>query len=581
MAALASIRNSLFASFLAFMGIPASGLVMTNPAIAATLAFESDLTDVEPSQTWLSPFKGPVTLSLELDEVLNDLDFTVTVQVDGETKLTETIQGKSTDFEDSKAIASLALESIDKNTEIEFEAVAANGQSFDIKALVAVEEPSLVFIEPKGDSIGQVALFYEGNIYESHPDYKADPYENIFKGVVESIEDDYGVQKTHSLGSFLGLAEADEDRLLPWDEAELVPIPKEEAELMATWIDPDAFYDPDNSKHQELFRRSFFLEADPEKTIEDRKAEAEERLELLNVWIAPDDFFDPDNSQHQTIVNLPINPFSQLNRGYISTFVQDFTTPLQQKGIDGGRYSEVGLIERAAEIAGIDGGQGYIPNSLEFIAVNKVVQSQSGFGCTVVGCNAPINQTQYLSVLSPGLLYERRVNGFDLDDWLQGRLEEVDFILTAPDGKFLSFQDGEVDESSTLGEDEIKLWSGTYGADAGVGNSGGKSCPNSPDVDNPLPKENLQFVQFLIEDRQPGQYKIQLTGKSSLSRAILGNDQDGIVVGVGDCFKPNPIVIPGPVDPESVPEPTTVLGLLAVGGAGVLSLRRRSHIVID
>ena len=101
--------------------------------------------------------------------------------------------------------------------------------------------------------------------------------------------------------------------------------------------------------------------------------------------------------------------------------------PRVQKGSEG-TFTGVGLTEWAAEQAGEDGGQGFIPNAMESM------RSPDGTA---------------IPFLSPQLLHaviEGRRQGLPLDDWLVGFVDPVDFILTDPLGRRL----GHTSETGTL-----------------------------------------------------------------------------------------------------------------------------------
>ena len=116
------------------------------------------------------------------------------------------------------------------------------------------------------------------------------------------------------------------------------------------------------------------------------------------------------------------------------TCLRDRGQPQQQKGLqsswrfcqppdEGIAYTCVGLIERAAEEAGINGGEGFIPNARELLYL-------VGFG------DLPLLSPQLLAwhmELTPGGLREG-------DEWLAGVLyNPVDFIVTDPEGRRLGY----------------------------------------------------------------------------------------------------------------------------------------------
>jgi hypothetical protein len=87
--------------------------------------------------------------------------------------------------------------------------------------------------------------------------------------------------------------------------------------------------------------------------------------------------------------------------------------PDRQKGRIGSQFTCVGLVERAAEEAGINGGQGFVPNSREVIHIPVIGE---------------------VPLLSPQLLYWFSSGGFGLLNgrFMAGVLDPVDFVITDP-----------------------------------------------------------------------------------------------------------------------------------------------------
>src|SRR5262249_33971141 len=146
-----------------------------------------------------------------------------------------------------------------------------------------------------------------------------------------------------------------------------------------------------------------------------------------------------------------------------------------------GYYTCVGLLESAAEQAGLNGGQGFIPNSLESV---------------------PDGHGGQFPLLSPELLYWAASNpdlfftvGADanvisrLKNWLQGFFDPADFILTDPLGRRL----GHTQDLGDLNEIPGAFYSGT-GA----------------------------VQQFLIPDPLPGAYTLQVFGLGEDAFAVVG-----------------------------------------------------------
>jgi len=165
----------------------------------------------------------------------------------------------------------------------------------------------------------------------------------------------------------------------------------------------------------------------------------------------------------QEIMNI-----MKTSRGYhyvdFSSFrsVSSTLLPWAQKGGSNKHFTNVGLIEAAAERVGINGGNGLIPNNLESVSVAGNI----------------------LSLLSPQFLYEYLTNKSKAKDWsnaIKGWMFNSDYILTDPLGRRLGYYDGNV-------YDEIPLVF--------------KSS-----------KSRVGF--FVVADRVPGQYTLELLGTNN------------------------------------------------------------------
>jgi hypothetical protein len=171
--------------------------------------------------------------------------------------------------------------------------------------------------------------------------------------------------------------------------------------------------------------------------------------------------------------------------------------PDRQKGRIGGRFTCVGLIERAAEEAGMNEGEGFIPNDDEFIYVPFYGD---------VPC------------LSPELLSWYAVHDGDEEDDepLLGMFDPVDFILTDPLGRRL----GWTPATGYLNE----IPGAVYPGDGVV-------------------------EQFIVPNPLPGRYRLLLVGTGGVAAAAVGG------ASVGQVFEgPLPkggeheieVVVPGP-----------------------------------
>jgi hypothetical protein len=174
--------------------------------------------------------------------------------------------------------------------------------------------------------------------------------------------------------------------------------------------------------------------------------------------------------------------------------------PDRQKGRFNGSYTCVGLVERAAEEAGLNGGQGFIPNSLE------------SFNVALLG---------EVPVLSPMVLSWFAQSGFYFADGaLFGLLDPVDFVLTDPAGRRL----GHTAALGTLNEIPGALYTGSG-----------------------------TIEQFLIPSPMPGQYQLRLVGVGgnagvAVGGAIPGFKFEGMLPAGATRDMPFVVLAPCPAD---------------------------------
>ncbi|WP_204104619.1 MULTISPECIES: PEP-CTERM sorting domain-containing protein [Spirulina sp. CCY15215] len=245
---------------------------------------------------------------------------------------------------------------------------------------------------------------------------------------------------------------------------------------------------------------------------------------------------------------------TQMGKGYtMKPSYMPFLTPYAQKGYYG-TYTGVGLIERAAEEAGITllGGeffhtdedpQGFILNDLEFLYVTDIMVAQNApWECLTVFPTSVQCQTQYgnrnpssgipFSTLSPAYMHYllTNQNSAPSDNWLHGLFEGLDFILTDPEGRRLGY----TEELGLLNEIPDAFYTGNL-------------------LDEP--------EHFYVPDRLQGEYSLQLYGLCNKgAMAAIGDNKNGSLI--SGC-KPDP---PKNRKPESVPEPSALLGLMLLGG---------------
>jgi hypothetical protein len=170
------------------------------------------------------------------------------------------------------------------------------------------------------------------------------------------------------------------------------------------------------------------------------------------------------NKMLQIIEKKLGSPFINVESNLIKSLL-----PSNQKG-GNGAFTCVGLVERAAEDAGHNGGQGFIPNIFESFFITPLLE---------------------VNTLSPGLLNYAMKNQQLLskaEQWVLGFFDPVDFIITDPLGRRIGFAQG-------ISYNEIP--NAFYPGDG-------------------------QVEQFLISQAVPGVYKIRLIGKGTDAFAAVG-----------------------------------------------------------
>lgn len=241
---------------------------------------------------------------------------------------------------------------------------------------------------------------------------------------------------------------------------------------------------------------------------------------------------------------------SQENRPYVSSDVN--VTPVRQKGYDFRRvFSGIGLIERAAEQAGIFNGQGFIFNHLELIHVNgSQPASQVPWEClsvfpTTIECRSDYELRNPLQIptLSSGFLHYLLNHYFSNNsDTLQGLFQNVEFLLTDPLGRRLGYTE------------EFGLFE---------------------EIPNAFYDRGEGKQHFFIPERLEGQYVIDFFGLCNADAlAILGDASNGsLISGCQETPKERidywDKIVRGPSEDNSnkasTPEPSSLLSLLVLG----------------
>ena len=157
-------------------------------------------------------------------------------------------------------------------------------------------------------------------------------------------------------------------------------------------------------------------------------------------------------------------------------------SPANQKG-GGGSFSCVGLVEYCAEEAGHNGGEGFIPSSIEALCARTI----------------PGHLYGRQQLFSPQLLYEcvKNPTAFqDANSYVSGLVDPVDFVLTDPAGRRLGY----TEELGLLNEIPEAFYTG------------------DGDVE-----------QFIILAPLPGEYRMELFGLGEEALAVLSTPDDETV----------------------------------------------------
>ncbi len=191
------------------------------------------------------------------------------------------------------------------------------------------------------------------------------------------------------------------------------------------------------------------------------------------------------------------------------------THPSTQKGEIGNSVTCVGLLEWAAEEAGYNGGEGFIPDSDEFLNLPAFLGGQQ------------------VPILSPQVMHWYLTEGIGLkSNVMRGLVDPADFILTDPIGRRLGY----TAETGLLNE----IPGGYYTGDG-------------------------DFEQFLVTDPMPGVYTLDLFGLdademwAAFGDRVSGNLFNG-QLGLGGRATITYVVVPEP----TLGLPMTVAAIVAL-----------------
>lgn len=440
-------------------------------------------------KTWVSPVKATIDLNVLLENMTDNL--TASIWMDSQ----QVASGRF-DLIDPNNPGRLEIGStfdVEVGSQVRFR-VEPTG-TFDFNSTISLlEEAGLVFIGERDRAFSHVGLNWKGDIYESHAPYTQGQYWDVANNGYRPINPDNGVQKEHSFGSFLHSS-------------------------------PDPNHSPTP------------------------------RREYVRI---PDPLGQNYAGKMQAFIET-----QQLSSTYADAIGSTaFLNPYEQKCYYG-QCTGVGLTERASEEAFVRGGQGFIPNHLEFIEVNTLFFGPRldavPFECLITFPTTPDCQrfadrdpsgVLDITVLSPAFQhYFITQLDAEYNDWLQGWFQNIDFMLTDPQGNQLGYRDG--------------TWTQTG---------------NIPGVFYTATDSERHFF---IPQRLAGNYSLEFFGLCNKGAiAVLGDNKDGTLI--SGCKEP-PITDPDPGDPDpdpspKVPEPSMLLGIALLGFLGIGNRRKNRNL---
>lgn len=252
-------------------------------------------------------------------------------------------------------------------------------------------------------------------------------------------------------------------------------------------------------------------------------------------------------------MNQNPNCYSLSNNTFLSYSYQScIVSPYQQKGVTGEGFSGVGLTEWASE--GVVDSEGFVPDDLELLTINSVVTLSS---------NNTVQQFQaqsapQVSFLTPDLQRDAIINNYANGDWLKGWVESANFTLLDPDNNVLArYTKGQNGDKVEKFSPDVTVFEGDYTGRSALGLpifAQDAASDEQCEADPPQPVE--KYFQFMVRNRQSGQYTLNISGLNKNAKAVFGTSKNATLIYPGECG-----TIPIPKD---VPEPSSILGLLAM-----------------
>jgi hypothetical protein len=376
--------------------------VCGSTAQAMTL-YQDTLTAQTQEASWISPITGTINVFGTIKQPHNTSHITANGWF-GDKDLVD-LEAHNSASGGATRIESLATIDVSAGSVIDFlvnPADSAWSGLFDIKIELASKsgvtlpvdpnnpppslDSGLVFLGRNQQKFDHVGLWRNGKIYESSPAYQGNQYYDILDGKLIEIEQVTGVQREHTLGSFLQLADNPNLDSSPVKNREVVEIP--------------SIYGQDVLKDMEDF-------------IVTQLGKGYGETTRGVAFIPPDE-----------------------QKGYIGidyTGIGLIERAAEEADVRGGQ----GFIPNRKERIPVD--QIFAGSNLDAIPWECLEVFPTTVDCQARGDRNP-NSPFEPSVLSPEYLHYILKNGpGSSENWLQGWFQNIDFILTDPLGRRLGY----------------------------------------------------------------------------------------------------------------------------------------------
>lgn len=194
----------------------------------------------------------------------------------------------------------------------------------------------------------------------------------------------------------------------------------------------------------------------------------------------------------------------------------------------GSRLTPTGAIEAAAEAAGIGGGQGYLPSSLEYIYADFSIIAPWRNRCFDATCapdtffNPPSSTRAVASTLSPSMLFAHLTEGLPIAS-VRGRFQGTAFDLRDPQGRRIAvLPDGTVINDVP----GARIWSSLVQRQATLG----IGLPSdSGTCFDPVAADESPVFELYVPERLAGSYELRLARIAGNAWAAVGTEEHGVL----------------------------------------------------